>query len=393
MSTCSNAREVLERIANNGQAIEKLVAILAVSESSLDRRHRGLVLRTLSGFASVVQGLRTRMLEAPSEGGLGVCPILANLLGAAPDRGEPGLAGVASSPTDTRNPTSSFPANVEAVVGSALMLVDALSPDFSLVQRLQSVLDLYVRAPTQDQGSKEWRRHAISAMKKTLFALESEDEIRSLSMQLIPTLGYVLLEPIDDEERSTVMGMIEHILERAPNDERVGELFVKEGVVHELESKAAEYALAQRILDRFGDQLRSSGRQRILKLCEIVERLRQGDHSALTVLIPEVKQSSVFEIQTSQLVQVLNEYLCVEQGGAAELADRYSHLLIAVIPALAAFEHLVRSLIAILASTERFEVILNPATNGNVSAGIRLLAQPFRLQIQRWFWQEQYAVA
>jgi hypothetical protein len=382
LSTCSNAQSVLKRIANDGDAIVKLVSILAGGESSLDRRHRGLILRILSGFASFDQELRSRMLGSSSTGGLGLRAIIASLLGAAPDCHGSMPADETSPRMDSRV-RSNTPAYSEALVGSALMLVDALSPDYALVQRLQKVLDLHVRVPAQDQGTKECRRHALSAMKKTLFALESDVEILNFSVELIPTLGYVLHDPVDDEERSTAMDMIEHILEHVPPDERIGELFVKEGVVHELEGKAAEHGPAQRILDRFGDQLRSAGRLRVLKLRELVERLQQGDHRALSALVSELRQSSVFEIQSSQLIWALNTYLSAEKGAAAELADRYSHLLLATVPMRSALQNLIWSLVAILANAERFEVVTNPAANGNVSSGVRLLAQPFRLQIRR----------
>jgi hypothetical protein len=382
-SASSNAQEVLRRIANDGGAMEKLVAVLAAGEASLDKRHRGLVLSTLSSLASADEGLGTRMLTSPAQGGLGIGAILANLLGVASDAEESTSTGQLLGAADVHAVSLNRATQTETLIGSALMLVDALAPDRLLVQRLQTVLELNVRAPMHDQTSREGRRRAISAMKKTLFALESEQEIQSFSMQLVPTLGYVLYDPIDEDERASVMCMIERMLERVQDLGPLGELFVKEGVLHVLEQSAVETDAAQKILDRFGDTLRSSGRQRIRKLCELVERIKKGDHESLIALFPELEHCSVFEVQMCGLAGALDAYLSVQPGAASELATRYSHLLVAAIRAPGALRRLVRSLVAIFTNTERFQVVRNMAANGSVSAGIRLLSQPFRMQLQR----------
>ena len=384
------AEPKLRQVATAGDAIARIAALLSTGPAAVDTRHKAMALRTLACFAEACPSLRTRMLQSADEDahGMDMPRVLQRLLGRRGELQQQQQSRSARSP-DRLSPVASDERAriVEALAADALALVDALAPNTALVMGLAATLDACVRSPSSSSSTQERRRHAVSAIVKTLRQLQEPREVSTAARLFMPLVASVLSEPVDDRELAVAVEIARELLTKADADSEVYSLLVKQGVLYELQRCREAHTTARRLLDEFGERLQRVGEESLRALQRIGRRLESGDASVLPELARRVSSVSTFELQRSRIVEALDAFLSADTGALGDLARRYAHTLVHLYQPTAAtateqpFAALVKQAVAAFSHQERLETVLNGSGNGSISSGIRLLAQPFRLRL------------
>eukprot|EP00166_Cyanidium_caldarium_P003535 ctg_3427.g478 len=236
---------------------------------------------------------------------------------------------------------------------------------------LAATLDACVRSPSSSSSTQERRRHALSAIVKTLRQLQEPREVSTAARLFMPLVASVLSEPIDDRELAVAVEMARELLSKADADSEVYSLLVKQGVLYELQRCRETHATARHLLDEFGERL-----QRVGERCERVARVGEAGVVGLHVRVaaePHCGGAGRVSVRRRRRL--------------GDLVRRYAHTLVHLYQPAAAtaaeqpFAALVKQTVAAFSHQERLETVLNRSGNGSMSSGIRLLAQPFRLRL------------